>query len=83
MARLSRNGSALIASGGMNLCMRLREKMETYYQKNYVKELSQPEVSTSLDYKNELSPEDKENILKDIYSAIKLFYRIVYEARRK
>lgn len=77
MERLSRNRFVLGASGGISLCM----KMETYYQKNYVKEqmskLNQPEVSPPLDYKNELSPEDKANIFKQIYASMELFYRLV------
>ena len=83
MERLSRNRFVLGASGGISLCM----KMETYYQKNYAKEQiieqRQPEVSIPLAYKNELSPEDKENILKDIYSSIDLFEKILYETKPK
>ena len=58
MARLSRNGSALIASGGMSL----RMKMETYYQKNYAKEQTieqrQPEVAVPLVYESEQIQEE-------------------------
>lgn len=64
------------------MCM----KMETYYQKNYAKEQTieqrQPEVSIPLAYESEPSPEEKENILKDIYNSVRLFYRLVYESKR-
>jgi len=60
--------------------------MEKYYEKN-VKEQTinqyQPEASAPLAYENELSQEEKENILKDIYSCIKLFYTIVCKEQRK
>ena len=83
MVGLCRNGFVLIAFGGMNLCMKLREKMETHYQKNYVKELSQPEVSTSLEYISEDIFKKKEKILKDIYPCIKFFDRLFYEAKKE
>ena len=82
MGRLSRNWFVLGASGGISLCM----KMETYYQKNYVKEKiieqSQPWASIPSAYEIELNPEEKENILKDIYNSVRLFYRLVYESKR-
>lgn len=82
MTGLSRTGFVLIAFGGMNLCM----KMETHYQKNCAKEQIklqyQPEALTPFAYKNELSLEEKENILKDLYNSVLLFYRLVYEAKR-
>ena len=62
-------------------------KMETYYQKNYAKEQireqRQPEVSIPLDYKNELSPEEKKNIQKDIYYTIDLFEKLLYKTKQK
>lgn len=60
--------------------------METYYEKDVKEQIIkqyQPEASTPLTRKYELSPEDKENILKDFYSSIELFYRLVYEAKKK
>ncbi|MDP1854223.1 MAG: hypothetical protein Q8L26_08505 [Candidatus Omnitrophota bacterium] len=58
--------------------------METHYEKN-VKEQTieqyQPEASTPLAYKTEFSLEEKENILKDIYSCIKLFDLLIYRAK--
>jgi hypothetical protein len=58
--------------------------MEKLYEKN-VKEQTitqyQPEASAPLAYENELSQEEKENIFKDIYSCIKLFDRLLYEAK--
>ena len=80
MAGLSRSGFVLIAVGGMNLCM----KMEEYYQKNVKEQIKahyQPEASTPFAYKNELSLGEKENILRDIYNSVHLFYRLVYEAK--
>ncbi len=83
MGRLSRNWFVLGASGGISLCM----KMEIYYQKNYAKEQiieqRQPEVSIPLDYETEPSPEEKRNILKDIYSSIDLFEKLLYETKQK
>jgi hypothetical protein len=60
--------------------------METHYEKDakeQIRELSQPAASIPPAYKREFSPEEKENILKDIYSCIKLFYTIVHEAKKK
>ncbi len=60
--------------------------METNYQK-YVKEqirgLSQPETSIPSVYKGEFSLEEKENILKDIYSCIKLFDLLIDKAKQE
>jgi uncharacterized protein YqfB (UPF0267 family) len=61
--------------------------METYYQKEkQLKEQEleqrQPEAPDFLAYQNELSLEDKENILRDIYNSIHLFYKLVYEAKK-
>ena len=55
--------------------------METHYERN-VKEKYQPEASIPLAYKSEFSLEEKENILKDLYNSVHLFYRLVYEAKR-
>lgn len=64
--------------------MRLREKMETYYQKEkQIVEQSQPEVSIPQNYINEFSLKDKENIFKDIYSSMYQFNKIFYEAKRE
>lgn len=65
--------------------MRLREKMEKHYEnvKEQIRELSQSETSVPSAYKSEFSPEEKENILKDIYNSIHLFYRLVCEAKKK
>ncbi len=56
--------------------------METNYQSN-VKEQYQLEASTPLASKNELSPTEKESILKDIYSSISFFEKLIYEAREE
>jgi hypothetical protein len=76
MAGLSRTGFVLIAFGGMSLCM----KMETYYQKNHVKEQIkahyQPESSIPFSYQNDLIPEEKEYILKDIYTSIDAWQKL-------
>ena len=79
MVRLSRNGSALIASGGMNLCMKLREKMETHYQNQLRKEYSPNQ--TSINYLRDLTQQEKDNLFKEIYSNIDLFNRLVHEAK--
>ena len=34
-------------------------------------------------YKAELSSEDKDSILSDIYKSIRLFYELVYETKKK
>lgn len=62
----------------------LREKMETHYEKDVKEQIIrqyQPEASTPSAYKSEFSQEEKERILKDIYSCIKLFYTIVCEVK--
>ena len=61
-----------------------KKKMENYYQKkNQMKKASNTgENSTYHSYENLVSSKEKENIFKDIYSNIELFYRLVYEARR-
>jgi len=82
MGRLSRNWFVLGASGGISLCM----KMETYYQKNYAKEQTierQPEVSIPLAYESEPSPEEKDRILKGLYSTIDLLEGLLYETKQK
>jgi hypothetical protein len=62
-------------------------KMEIYYQKNFLKELKseqrKPEVSIPLSYQNEISPEEKELILKDVYSTIYLFEKLLYKTKQK
>lgn len=62
-------------------------KMETYYQKNFLKEqrLEQrkPEVSIPLAYESELRPEEKERVLKGLYSTIDLLEKILYETKQK
>ncbi len=86
MAGLSRNGFVPIASGGMSLCIRLREKMETHYQgnvKEQIRESYQPETQIPLTYSSDFIFEEKERIFKDIYPAIKMFDRLVYEARKE
>lgn len=72
------NGSASDVSGLRN--SRLR-KMEYYEKENQLKAEYQIEPSIPSAYENELSLEEKGKILKDIYSSIKLFYRLVYEAK--
>jgi len=60
--------------------------METYYEKKVkeqIKELNQSETSVPSAYKSEFSLEEKENILKDIYNSIRLFYTLVCEAKKK
>lgn len=60
--------------------------MEKLYEKN-VKEQAikqyQPAASASPAYKTEFSLEEKENILKDIYSCIKLFDLLIYRAKQE
>ena len=34
-------------------------------------------------YKAELNSEDKDNILRDIYKRIRMFYELVHEAKKK
>jgi hypothetical protein len=48
-----------------------------------VKEKYQPEVSTPLAYKRELTRQEKDSILKEVYSTIQLFYNLIYEAKKK
>jgi hypothetical protein len=83
MGRLSRNWFVLGASGGISLCM----KMETYYQKNYLREQrleeGQPEASIPLAYETEPSPKEKERILKGLYSTIDLLEKLLYETKQK
>lgn len=84
MAGLSNIGFVLIVFGEMSFSMRLRE-MEKHYEKNAKEQTMkqyQPEASAPLSYENELSQEEKENILKDIYSCIKLFYTIACKEKR-
>ena len=57
--------------------------MDDYQKERQLKELSQSEASIPLVYRNELSLKDKENIFKDIYSSIKLFYELIYEAKKE
>ena len=63
--------------------------METYYETDVKEQVNQyqPVASTPLAYKTEFSLEEKENILKDIYSCIKLFdlliYRVKQESRKR
>jgi len=62
-------------------------KMETYYQKNYLREQrleeGQPEASIPLAYETEPSPEEKERILKGLYSTIDLLEKLLYETKQK
>jgi hypothetical protein len=87
MARSSRNWFVLGASGWISLSTRMEIKMETYYQKNSWKEQKskqpKPEVSILLSYRNEISPEEKDLILKDVYSTIYLFEKLLYQTRQK
>ena len=70
-------------AGGLKKLMS-REKMETYYQrKNQLKDQNQQEPAIPSVYRRELSPKDKEIIFKDIYDNIKLFNKLVYEARKQ
>lgn len=86
MAELKLSGFVLDVIGLINLKLRrkLRGKMENqYYQRKELKYQSQSEISNPSAYKNEFSLKDKENIFKDVYSSIKLFDRIIYEASQK
>ncbi len=61
-------------------------EIENYYERNVKEQIKthyQPEASTPLACNDELSLKDKENIFKDIYSSIKLFDRIIYEASQE
>lgn len=83
MAGLSRNGFVSIVFGGMSLCIRLREKMETHYQgnvKEQIKAQYQPEASIPLAPQNELGFKDKGIMYKEIYYSIDFFGQIIHEA---
>ena len=62
-------------------------KMETYYQKNFLKEQKseQPksEVSIPLAYQSEPLPDESERILKGLYSTVDLLEKILYETKQK
>lgn len=87
MVRLSRNWFVLVASGWISLSMRMEIKMEIYYQKNFLKEQKseqqKPEVSIPLAYETKTGPEDKERILKSLYSTVDLLEKILYETKQK
>lgn len=57
--------------------------MEYYQKERQLKELNQSEASIPLAYRKEFSLEDKEKILKDFYSTIKLFYELVYDEKKE
>jgi len=54
------------------------EKMKEYYQKN-LEEKILVEAKPHMNYKKELTQQDKENIFKEIYSCIDLFRKLAYE----
>ncbi len=62
-------------------------QMETYYQKNYLREQRseerQLEAPIPLGYEIGPSPEDKERILKGLYSTIGLLEELLYETKQK
>ena len=66
------------ASGNPILQQRFWEKMERQYQQRekHLKELSQPEVSSPLTYRNEPNLKGKEHIFKDIYTSIEAWQRL-------
>ncbi len=53
-----------------------------YYQKKELANLTQPAASIPSAYEKEFSLEDKERILKDLYSTIKMFYSFVYDIKK-
>lgn len=74
--------SAFPASGLID--SRLREKMETHYEKDAKEQtIKQPEASIPSAYSSDFIFEEKERILKDIYSSIKMFDKVIYEARKE
>jgi len=52
--------------------------MEDYQTKKELEQLTQPAASIPLAYEKEFSLEKKEKILKDIYSIIKSFEKLIY-----
>jgi len=62
-------------------------KMEIYYQKNFLNkqksEQRKPEVSIPLAYQNEVVPEDRERILKGLYSTVDLLEKLLYETKQE
>ncbi len=53
-----------------------------YYRKEKQRE-SHLDSEGPQDYKQEISPEYKENLFKEIYSNIALFKKLVYEAKKE
>jgi len=67
--------------------MEMEIKMNTYYQKNFLKEQKseqrESEISIPLAYKTEPRPEERERILKNLYSTVDLLEKILYETKQK
>lgn len=55
------------------------------YEKNHLEKeclQNQPEASIGPAYNHEMGLQEKENLFKEIYSNIRLFEKLVYEARK-
>jgi len=59
-----------------------RKWMDDYQITKKLKELTQPAASIPLAYEKEFSLEEKEKILKDFYTSIKVLSGLIYKTRK-